>query len=340
MHLKIQKKCSKKNLDRKLSTRKTLKNPFQKNICREISTKEISEETSPPRKYSIWREFSTKKKRKSDKKIRYYLPKKFCRKILAFFSREISTKQNLKRYLYVKIREEKSLPKDVWRDISTKKSQETSPAKNLRREISSKESLKKKIHEISKKKSLPKQPSRDSSKISLKRNLYQTSIWEVFFTRNCLKEYCTERTSGDFLPNYIPVKKDYQKTYQKLSPQNIWRWISTQKTFPEKTLKKSFYNKSSNTNINPKICEETSLPKKIWKGISTRKNHPDGNSLPKKPEDKSLPKKIWRNDSTKKIWEGISTKNYLERKSLQNHEDKSLPNKNSEEKSLPSSLPK
>ena len=185
LHLKIQEKMFQKKPEQETVYQKNSEESLPKNIWRESLPKKYRKR-HPHRENIVFEDnFLPKRRECPTKKIKYYLPKKFCRKILAFFSREISTKQNLKRYLYVKIREEKSLPKNVWRDISTKKPQETSPAKNLRREISSKESLKKKIHEISEKKSLPKPPSRDSSKISLKRNLYQTSIWEVFFTRNC-----------------------------------------------------------------------------------------------------------------------------------------------------------
>ena len=186
LHLKIQEKMFEKKPEQETVYQKNSEESLPKNIWREISTKEISEETSPPRKYSIWREFSTKKKRTSDKKIKYYLPKKFCRKILAFF---------FKRNLYETTSEEIFVRQSPWREISTKKmSEETFLPKSLKRHLQQR---------IWEEKSLAKNLSRQKSTKSLKRNLYQSNPPETvpkflsreiftkqaferfFFTRNC-----------------------------------------------------------------------------------------------------------------------------------------------------------
>ena len=182
-------KMLKKIPQQKLSTKKLWRVPAKKYQKRNLYERYFGRDIPTPRKYSIWREISTKeKKRKPYKKTNKKLSgEKIGQRNLCIFSREISTKQNVKRYSYLKIREEKSLPKNVWRDISTKKSQETSPAKNLRREIYSKESLKNK------------------STKSLKRNLYQNN---------------SPKTSPKFLSREISTKQAFERFF---SLETVWR---------------------------------------------------------------------------------------------------------------------
>ena len=273
---------------------------YQKNS--EESHQNKSEERSLPKtfrrdisskKINVFEEkFLPKKKRKSYKNSKQKI---ICRKTtqrkLCIFQ-EKTLRNKIWRDICNWIRAEKSLPKNVWEEILTKSLQEISPAKNLRREISSKESQEQ-IHEISEKKSLQKQPSRDISKISLKRNFYRTSIWQFFFRNTIPKE-----SQRIFYQVIFHLNKIHQKAHQKLSPQNFWRWISTQKILPEKTfLQQNLEYKHQPTNSWRNVST-----KKIWQGISTNKNHPDGNSLPKKPEDKSLPKKSLKKRFYQKSW--------------------------------------
>ena len=85
---------------------------------------------------------------------------------------------------------------------------------------------------------------------------------------------------------------------------------------------KNLVRKNSEKTFLQQLLEYKHQPTNFWRNVSTKKtekesliirrNHPDGNSLPKNPEENSLPQKIWRNVSTKKVWEGVSTKKYLE----------------------------
>ena len=148
----------------------------------------------------------------------------FKRNLYATKSEEIFVPESVQRNLYQKMFEKK---------ILTKSLQEISPAKKLRREISSKESLKNKSTE------------------SLKRNLYKTTLQrhlQHFSQERCLpnkhlrvffSEYYTERISGDFLPNYIPVK-DLPKNSPEIVTAKYLK-MSTQRKIQKKALKKSFY---------------------------------------------------------------------------------------------------
>jgi len=251
---------------------------------------------------------------------------KLRRESFAFFQ-EKSLRNKIWRDICNWIRAEKSLPKNVWEEILTKSLQEISPAKNLRREISSKESQEQ-IHEISEKKSLQKQPSRDISKISLKRNFYRTSIWQFFFP-----EYYTKRISEDFLPSYIPFKQNPPKSSSEIVTAKFLKMdlysknparknVSTTKpwiqTSTHKFLKKRLYQKNMTRNLyKQKSSGRKFSTQKTWRQISTQKKSEE-TFLPEKLEKESLLKIIWRenfsqktmktNLYTKMLWRETSTK--------------------------------
>ena len=93
---------------------KTLKNPYQniseerslpKNFRRDISTKRISEDNFIPK---------TNRETVLPKNLTWNIfAKKTAQRTLCNFSKRNLYERKLKRYLYVKIREEKSLPKNV-----------------------------------------------------------------------------------------------------------------------------------------------------------------------------------------------------------------------------------
>jgi len=255
-----------------------------------------------------------------------FCQKSCAEKPLQFFSREISTKQNwrgictsksvhsvstkkmfektfltksLKRHLQQRIWEEKSLvkksrknPLNLWREISTKK------------------------------------PSRDISKISLKRNFYRTSIWQFFFP-----EYYTKRISEDFLPSYIPFKQNPPKSSSEIVTAKFLKMdlysknparknVSTTKpwiqTSTHKFLKKRLYQKNMTRNLyKQKSSGRKFSTQKTWRQISTQKKSEE-TFLPEKLEKESLLKIIWRenfsqktmktNLYTKMLWRETSTK--------------------------------
>ena len=130
-------KLSTKNLWRQIPTKKSLKrNLYQRNFWRDISNKIFEEKFLPKQ---------IERKPYQKFQVKNSLPKKLRREISAFFLKKNLYRTKQRSYLYLKICEKKTAPKNVWKDISTKASQETSPPTQLRREISSKESLKKQI---------------------------------------------------------------------------------------------------------------------------------------------------------------------------------------------------
>lgn len=158
----------------------------------------------------------------------------------------------------------------------TKKSQMTSPPAKLPREIS----------------------SRDIFTHVFKRNFYQTKFEEQFWQKILEGEkYLPMKLKRLIYQKMSQCKKAYTKKKRKtLSPQNIWRWVPTQKVPPKETQEKFLQQ----------IFASKNPPKKIRRKVSTKKSW---KIIQKCPWENSLPKNLKRNLS-KSSWSAILPYNY------------------------------
>ena len=330
------KSAPKKYLNRKLSTRKTLKNPYQKLseekslpkiFQRDISTKVIYLKINLFQKES--RESPTKKSQ-----MFFFRQKSYAKKSLQFsFKRNLyETKlkiylyvKTVKRNLYQKMFENAFLPKSLRRHLQQRIWEEKSKGTNLSRKKVTK-SLKRNLYQNN-----PPDPSRDISKISLKRHFYQTSIWEVFFfgilyrtkephrgfstklysRKKRLPKNSSEIVTAKKIEDGSLLKKSFQKKlWRKVSTTNLW-------------IQKFEYKNQPNKNVWTKKHEKESLQdKNIWTEII----------YPKKPEDKSLPK----NTLKRNLYETVSQDKFTQKKLCRLYQ-KTLSTKEIQRNSLPKS---
>ena len=167
-------KMLKKIPQQKLSTKKLWRVPAKKYQKRNLYQRYFGRDIPTPRKYSIWREISTKEKKKAlqKKQIKNYLAKKLGRETFAFFQekslrnkmwRDIRTSKFVKRNLYQKMFEETFLPKSlkrhlqqrIWEGKSIAKNLSRTNPRNLWKEISTKTTLQRHLQNFSQEKFLP-----------------------------------------------------------------------------------------------------------------------------------------------------------------------------------------
>ena len=248
------------------------------------------------------------------------------RNLCNFPSREISTKQNwryictskpVKRNLYQKMFENAFLPKSLRRHLQQRIWEEKSKGTNLSRKKVTK-SLKRNLYQNN-----PPDPSRDISKISLKRHFYQTSIWEVFFFRNTIPK---EPHRGFSTKLYSRKKRLPKNSSEIVTAKNLkmdlYSKNLSRKNSEEKFLQQIFeYKNQPNKNVWTKKHEKESLQEKIiWTEII----------YPKKPEDKSLPK----NTLKRNLYETVSQDKFTQKKLFRLYQ-KTLSTKEIQRNSLP-----